>query len=258
MINFDFTVSYIIDIINHYHNIFIIKSSQFMCKYIYIKYYKAKAIVELSMFITTILMLTIIIFIVAHVYGIIKILENNKVFKEIDDILIANSLYVNIVLFAMLIYMSYTMYTIILTYIDANDVFNDFKILNKCNKNTLDLSYMYSPIKNYSLKIHMSEIIDILLSSKAHTIILYDWHLSKSELYKFHDKLFCKNKYINHIYFNKKDYKNSKKHLKCIKKMKCKYANLIYILLLQQKCKNEFKVSKDIIKYKIIPLLKFK
>ena len=123
-------------------------------------------------------------------------------------------------------------------------------LLCKYSKNTLNLSIC----KYDQFNIH--DVINVLLEIKypIHTIKMYWWDFRPYEIEYIHNNLFLKNKQIYHIYFSEDD-EFFTEFLDMIKNMKCKYKDLIYVLLLQKHCNKHFNISKNILKYKIIPLI---
>ena len=124
---------------------------------------------------------------------------------------------------------------------------NDLKILFKYYKNSVDVSNIY--ISPYLLGC-------FVMFYNQHTIKLNGIQYDNYQIKLIHD-IFKYHKHINHIYID--THKNhDPKTLQYIDNMKCKYADLIYVLLLQKHCKNKFNISKNIIRYKIIPYIDIK
>jgi len=123
------------------------------------------------------------------------------------------------------------------------------ELLCEYNKNILDLSNM-----NQNEDYEIYTLIGILETSTAHTIKLYGWKMDNYKINVIYHNIFVQNKFINHIFFDTQQNVNQES-LKYIQNMKCKNSNLLFILLLKKHCKYQFNISKDIIRHIIMPYL---
>jgi len=246
--------------IKYCKNMFPIILSQFICKYTNFTYCHIRTIIHLlSEFFTFILIIQFIIFIIY----LLCIPLNSPTLTLIYELIISFLIFIKILLSAFFLFIAANSTCCYCHYCgEIFTVWHDIKTLSKYQKNILDLNYMdymnyINPDTSKKHDKHLTRsLITNLSQSKAHTIILHNWNLSKFHFSIFHKEFFQKNKYVNHIYFEKQNCLNYNKYSKLIKLMECKDANLLYLLLLHKICKNRFNISKDIIKYKIIPMLK--
>jgi len=230
------------------YNLFLIKSSQYLCKNkLAVNYYHGKFRIN---------------YLMLYSVGVSTLLVSK--YKEYT---ITKNLLFSFAAFTTFYMTGVHIFTSHWSNENSNYQYNDMiskdtKLLCKYNKNILDLSHILSCNVN---------IINELSNATAHTIKLYGYTFYSSEILQIHNDLFLKNKYVNHIYFDNHDHlKDKQKNMfyvinytlaksndmfKYINNMKCKYADLIYVLLSQKYCKNKFNVSKNVLKYKIIPYI---